>query len=165
MLQLHSSKTKIDTLFLVSLFVLFAFTSSILVLLGAKQYHSTADSMNENYEVRTACSYFSEKIRQNDHASINQMEFDGLPALVLTETTEAGTYRTYIYVYNHNLCELFVESQADARPSMGQSIVPMNALDMELSDRGLLTLTFTDTRKISHTRYLYVHTASQKEVS
>lgn len=165
MLRLHSSKTKIDTLFLVSLFVLFAFTSCILVLLGAKQYHTTADSMNQNYEVRTAFSYFSEKVRQNDHASINLTNFDGIPALVITETTEAAAYQTYIYVYDHNLCELFVESQTDIHPSMGQPIVSMNALDMELSDRGLLTLTFTDTQNISHTRYLYVHTASQKEVS
>ena len=165
MLRLHSSKTKIDTLFLVSLFVLFAFTSSILVLLGAKQYHTTADTMNQNYEVRTAFSYFSEKIHQNDHAAIALTDFDGTQALVFTEETDGIAYRTYVYVYDDMLCELLVGSGTDATPSMGQSIVPMRALSMELSDEGLLTMNFTDTKDISHTRYLYVHTASQKEVS
>lgn len=165
MLRLHSSETKIDTLFLVSLFVLFAFTSSILVLTGARQYHTTTDVMAQNYEVRTAFSYFSEKIRQNDHSTLTLTDLDGTPALMLGEQTNGQTYHTYIYVYKDALRELFVDAQTSTDPSMGQSIIPMHALNMDLSDEGLLTLTFTDTKNTSHTTYLYLHTASKKEVS
>ena len=43
------------------LFGMFAVTAFILVLIGIKQYKVTADSMNYNYEVRTASSYLREK--------------------------------------------------------------------------------------------------------
>lgn len=39
----------------------FALTAFILVLIGVKQYKSTANAMNYNYEVRTVTSYLREK--------------------------------------------------------------------------------------------------------
>lgn len=61
MLQLKNSSKKIDTVFIVSLFVLFAITAILLILIGARQYRFTADSMNRNYEIRTTSSYLTEK--------------------------------------------------------------------------------------------------------
>ena len=40
MLQLKNSSKKIDTVFIVSLFVLFAITAILLILIGARQYLS-----------------------------------------------------------------------------------------------------------------------------
>ena len=54
--QLKHSSKKIDTVFIVSLFVLFAITAILLILIGARQYRFTADSMNRNYEIRTTSS-------------------------------------------------------------------------------------------------------------
>ncbi len=49
------------TVFVMLLFFLFALTAFILVLIGVKQYKSTANAMNYNYEVRTVTSYLREK--------------------------------------------------------------------------------------------------------
>lgn len=88
MLKLHSSHTKLDTLFLVSLFVLFAFTAGILVLLGAGQYRDTVRTMDHNYEVRTTTSYLFEKLHQHDSSSVNVTEFCDIPALAFPETVD-----------------------------------------------------------------------------
>ena len=57
---------KIDTVFVLALITLFAATSFVLVLIGAKQYRYVTNTMNENFEDRTVSSYLTEKIRQYD---------------------------------------------------------------------------------------------------
>lgn len=165
MLKLHSSNKKIDTLFLVSLFVLFAITAGILVLLGATQYRATADAMNRNYEVRTTTSYLSEKIRQHDRNTVSVTDLGGCRALTLTQTIDGDAYSTYIYLYDGSLCELFAGAQTDCTPSMGQPIVSLLAFDPEVSDDGLITVKFTDSYGTTHTQYLYFHTDTAKEAS
>ena len=56
----------IDRVFLLALLALFAATAFLVVSIGAKQYHSIADSMTANYETRTVSSYLEEKMNQND---------------------------------------------------------------------------------------------------
>ena len=67
MFKLSSKTRKIVSFFVMILFLLFAITAAVLVLIGVRQYQVTADSMNYNYEVRTATSYLREKIRQHDN--------------------------------------------------------------------------------------------------
>ena len=52
----------IDRVFLLALLALFAATAFLVVSIGAKQYHSIADSMTANYETRTVSSYLEEKM-------------------------------------------------------------------------------------------------------
>lgn len=165
MLKLHSSHTKLDTLFLVSLFVLFAFTAGILVLLGAGQYRDTVRTMDHNYEVRTTTSYLSEKLHQHDSSSVNVAEFCGIPALAFPETVDNSSYVTYIYYYDHSLRELFVQTDASCTPSMGQEIVPLKSFRPEIADNGLIIIQFTDSDGEKHTQHLYSHLADAKEES
>ena len=52
MFKLKSRSHQADSFFVMLLFFLFALTAFILVLIGVKQYKSTANAMNYNYEVR-----------------------------------------------------------------------------------------------------------------
>jgi len=62
MLRLDNRRsTKIDSVFVVALFTMFAVTAFLLILIGAKQYQHTADTMDANYESRTISSYLTEK--------------------------------------------------------------------------------------------------------
>ena len=54
----------IDRVFLLALLALFAATAFLVVSIGAKQYHSIADSMTANYETRTVSSYLEEKMNK-----------------------------------------------------------------------------------------------------
>ena len=93
MLQLKNSSKKIDTVFIVSLFVLFAITAILLILIGARQYRFTADSMNRNYEIRTTSSYLTEKVRQSDTITgVSVVDFSIGPALALTSKQNNQAY-------------------------------------------------------------------------
>lgn len=158
MLRLHTQTRKIDTVFIVCLFMLFAMTSCILILIGAKQYHTTADAMNHNYEVRTVSSYLTEKVHQYDTSTgIAITDFAGGHALALSDTAEEQTYITYIYYYDGALRELFVGEEAVFTPESGQSIIPLDSFDVEPVHAGLIRATYTDTEGFSHTLYLGTH--------
>ena len=127
MLQLENSSRKIDTVFIVSLFVMFAITAILLILIGARQYRFTADSMNRNYEIRTASSYLTEKVHQSDTITgVSVVDFSVGSALALTDRQNNQTYITYIYYYDGVLKELFVKEDAAFTPSAGQTIVQLH---------------------------------------
>lgn len=161
MLRLYSSTRKIDTVFIVCLFVLFVITSCILLLIGAGQYRATTDTMNHNYEVRTTTSYLTEKIHQNDtSAGTDVVDFANGHALALKNMVDESTYTTYIYFYDGALRELFVGEGSVYTPDSGQIIVTLESFDVEFVRTGLIRAVFTDTDGISHTLYLDVHSTA-----
>ncbi len=155
MLRLYSSSRKFDTVFIVLLFVLFALTAGMLVLIGASQYRITTDSINRNYEIRTASSYLTEKMHQYDTSSgVSVTEH----ALVFSETIEDNQYLTYIYYYDGALYELFTAADTDFVPGAGAEIMPLNGFNAEKLENGLIRICFTDTEGSMHQEYLHSHT-------
>ena len=165
MLQLENSSRKIDTVFIVSLFVMFAITAILLILIGARQYRFTADSMNRNYEIRTASSYLTEKVHQSDTITgVSVVDFSVGSALALTDRQNNQTYITYIYYYDGVLKELFVKEDAAFTPSAGQTIVQLHGFIPEVVHTGLIRIAFTDTQNKEHSIYLDINAASGKEM-
>lgn len=161
MLTLHSSARKIDTAFVSCLFLLFAVTSCILILIGAEQYRATTDAMKQNYEVRTTVSYLKEKLHQNDTCAETETAYlAGGYALVLTNSIDGNTYSTYIYYYDGALRELSAAETSAFTPDSGQVIVTLESFDAEIVRPGLVRAVFKDTYGISHTLYLNVHSAT-----
>lgn len=159
MLRLHTASHKIDTVFVAALFTMFAATAFLLVLIGARQYQNTADSMDYNYELRTASSYITEKIRQNDCAScITVSELDDIPALSLATENGGVIYTTYIYCYDGALRELFVSEQSVYTPSAGQEIIPLADFTPEMIQSNLFQFTVTGTDGTVVPLYLSLHT-------
>lgn len=145
MLRIRSSTHKLDTLFVVSLFTLFGITALVLVLIGVKQYKSTASSMNHNYETRTAASYLIEKIRQSDKdASVSVTDFYDTKALTIASRSNDSTYYTYIYFYDGYLRELFTTEHAVYTPEAGQEIVSVSNLSLDVLSGNLIKATITD---------------------
>lgn len=165
MLHLENSSRKIDTVFIVSLFVMFAITAILLILIGARQYRFTADSMNRNYEIRTASSYLTEKVHQSDTITgVSVVDFSIGPALALADRQNNQTYITYIYYYDGSLKELFIKEDAAFTPSAGQTIVQLHGFVPEVVHSGLIRITFTDTQNKEHSIYLDINAASGKEM-
>lgn len=163
MLKLHTTSHKIDTVFVTALFTVFAATAFLVVLIGAKQYQNTADSMDYNYEIRTASSYLVEKVRQNDSAShIAVSELDGIPALSLTSEENGAHYTTYIYCYDGALRELFVSEHSVYAPNAGQQIVPLQDFAPEALYSGLIRITVTGTDGTPVPLYISVHADSEE---
>lgn len=157
---------RIDTVFVLALITLFAATSFLLVLIGAKQYRFVTDSMNKNYEKRTVSSYLTEKIRQNDSTdAISVVTLDGTTALSLKAMENDVSYITYIYYYEGALCELVVTEHSVFTLSGGQKILPLQSFSPDFAEDRLLHISITDSLGEAYDMYLTIHCAVGKEAS
>lgn len=104
----------VDVLFVLALFVVFTLSALVLVILGASVYKQTVRYMDENYTARTAYSYLTEKVRQNDlYDSIYLGQLEDTDALVLTREINGTSYATYLYLHDGSLRELFMRQESD----------------------------------------------------
>lgn len=137
----------VDVLFVLALFGVFTLSALVLVILGANIYKQTVSHMTENYDSRMACSYFAEKIRQNDLASSVELgELYDTEALVFSQEIQGETYATYLYYHDGYLKELFMKKGSnigDNPLTAGSSIMKLDSLDMELISDNLLKIYFT----------------------
>lgn len=164
MIKLHSFAHKIDMIFVIALFTVFAATAFLVVLIGAKQYQTTADNMNYNYEVRTAASYITEKIRQNDTScEIAIRTVDNVDVLAISSVENDTSYITYLYYYDGWLRELFVSDSSVFTLGAGQKIVEISDFSAEKINPQLLKVYFTGSDGITYPIYLSIHTADGKE--
>lgn len=128
----------VDVLFVLALFVVFTLSALVLVILGANVYRQTVNYMDDNYTARTAYSYLTEKVRQNDfHGSVSIGELEGCTALVLTREIGGADYATYLYLHDGSLRELFMRQGSDIGSdplSAGREIMPLQ--DWELQNAG-----------------------------
>ena len=142
----RNNRSAIDTAFILALLALFAITSFFVIIIGARQYHSIADRMTQNYEIRTTSSYLFEKFNQSDIAgSVSITEIDGIPAIALTQSVNERKYTTYIYAYDGYLRETTVSEETVITPSYGQKIIEAASLDIAACSKNLYCFTITDT--------------------
>lgn len=167
MLRLDNRRsTKIDGVFVIALFTMFAVTAFLLILIGAKQYQNTANTMDANYETRTISSYLTEKLRQNDTSgTITITEIDGTPALALKTIENDISYVTYIYYYENALREIVVNESSVFSLETGQEIIQIGGFEADLISDNLLKITITTNEDQKHMLYLTLHSNVGKEQS
>lgn len=155
MVRLKSNVTKVDTAFVMLLFVLFAITTFILVLVGVKQYQVTANNMSQNYQIRTATSYLTEKVRQNDNTNgISLVDLDGTQAIALTSNIDETEYYTYIYFYQGQLRELFVSKDSVFTLETGQAIIELTDFSIEEASNKMIKVTLKGDDNTTRSLYL-----------
>lgn len=134
----------VDILFVLALFAVFAASALMLVIIGANVYQRTVTNMDTHYEERAACSYLTEKLRQNDRAdAVSVGALEDVPALVMTEEINGEFFCTYLYLYDGYLKELFVRRDSFAGSSLlaaGQNILPLEDFQIEETAAGLIRL-------------------------
>lgn len=167
----NNSSGKIDTVFVLGLFTMFAATAFLLVLLGIKQYNHTREVSAENYEMRTLCSYLQEKIRQNDSANsiditiLQDSDGEEHAALTFFTTENDITFITYIYYYDGILRELVVTDNSVYSLSSGQSIMDISDFTPEFISNDLLYVTITGSDGRESELYFTINASDGKEVS
>lgn len=141
----YENKHMVDILFVLALFVVFAISALMLVILGADVYKKTVTSMDKNFEDRTATSYIVEKIRQADQAdSIRVTDLgDGEDALCIVRRVGENEYHTLLYVYDHSLCELSTRGDATPVPEYGTKLFSLDNLTITKESEHLFTVTVT----------------------
>ena len=128
----------IDILFPISLYFVFTVSALTVLLLATNVYRTTTENSALNFNANTSLSYITEKIHQND--------------------TEGAV--SYIYVSEGNLMELYTKSSADVDVGSGKVILPLQSLDMEMSQSDLLHLTCTDAQGHTVASYISIHSES-----
>ena len=141
----QNSRHTLDSAFILALLAVFSITSFFVIIIGARQYHSIADRMTENYETRTAASYLVEKFHQYDVAeAVTITELDGIPAISFSQVINERSYQTLIYAYGGYLREITVSTDSLIHPESGQKIIEAAQLTITECTGNLYCLTLTD---------------------
>ncbi len=135
----------VDTLFVLTLFAVFAICSMLLIAFGANIYQKTINNYEEHFNISTSVAYINEKIRQNDDSgAIELSSFGSSDAFRLTSYYNDVKYYTYIYMDDGYLKELYAKSESKLSPKAGKKLLPINSFDISVIDNGLFTYTITD---------------------
>ena len=135
----------IDILFPISLYFVFTVSALTVLLLATNVYRTTTENSALNFNANTSLSYITEKIHQNDtEGAVSIGSFDGHQALILKQHYNDTEYVTYIYV----------------DVGSGKVILPLQSLDMEMSQSDLLHLTCIDAQGHTVASYISIHSES-----
>ena len=119
----------IDTIFVLIVFSIFAFSVLMVLMLGASVYKNVNDISRQGHFEHTTMSYIWTKVKNFDDAgSIHVGSFNGKSALFIDEKLGDTDFRTVIYSYDGWLYELFSETVLDFRSGDGVRIIEINDL-------------------------------------
>ena len=157
----------VDILFVLALFGVFAVSALTLVTIGADVYQHTVTDMSVNYESRTAVSYITEKVRQNDTAdNVFLTTLEDVPALCMVSQIEEDTYCTYLYLYDGHLKELFMRQDSSLGGQVlpaGTDIFKLDSLSMDYAADDLIRIMLTTPSGESHTFFIRLHCTAATE--
>lgn len=155
----QKSRNAVDLIYGLALFCVFAACALMVVMLGANVYKNVNEEAEANFDTRTGLSYIATKLEQNDTADcIGLAQLAGEDALVLDLHLEDGSsYRTWLYCCDGSLQEQLLPADLEPDPAVGQVIMPLQQLELELED-GLLKATATHTDGRSETLYYALRT-------
>ncbi|MCR4842705.1 MAG: DUF4860 domain-containing protein [Eubacterium sp.] len=122
---------KVDMLFALTLFFLFALSMGALVALSASAYRSSVETSTNNFNDRTLCLYITEKVREYDSTgAFSIRDFGSGQALVMSETVGDEEYSTYIYLWQGAVRELTIKSSDELSPRAGQEILKASSFEV-----------------------------------
>lgn len=131
----------LDILFVLALFALFAISSLLLVLFGARVYKQISGDMSDNNALATSISYVVNKVRASDTAGMVSVgEFDGCPAVLLEQDIEGTIYQTAIYYYDGSLRELFARKELEFKAKDGAEVVKVADFSIKDTGNGVIQL-------------------------
>ena len=134
-----TGKNKIDTVFVLMIFSIFALSVLLVLMLGARIYKNMTDMTREGQDERTLLSYIWTKVKNSDKAgSIYVGEFCGLSALCIDEEYDGTPYRTVVYQYDGWVYELFSETGIAFLPEDGVRVTKIGDLQFEEFEYGLI---------------------------
>ena len=155
-----SKRHTIDVLFVITLFAVFAMSIMVLTGIGASVYEKIQASMSENYDSRTAFSYISNKIHQNDtNGNISLGTYGGTDAVIISEEIDNVTYCTYLYCCDGYLKELFTRAGQEFGLEYGTNILELDSFSASYETATLIR--FELKPKYADKETVFVHISSQ----
>jgi len=129
----------IDTIFVLIVFSIFAFSVLMVLMLGASIYRNIHDISRTGEDERTVLSYVRTKTRVSDsYGSISVGEFGDGSALFIYEMIGERQFRTVIFNRDGWLLELFADASLDLPPVGGMRVTPIDYIRFEEAPHGLI---------------------------
>ena len=137
-----TSSHSISGVFVFLLLGIFAVFSTVMVLLGAKAYKSTADRADQHNANRIAGAYMRSMVRSDDAENALMVEdLGGICAVTMKNEYDDEDYLTRLYVYDGMLREWFSYAGAYFIPENGEAVCEVDEMEAELTSH-LLTVRF-----------------------
>ena len=142
-----TSGRRVDTVFVLIIFSVFALSVLMVLMLGASIYRNMTDIADENKDESTIISYVWTKVKSSDRTgSIYIKEHFGQNALCIDNVYDDSRYTTIIYIYEGWLYELFSEreliDETDPElafmPADGVRVMEIGELNFEAQSHGLI---------------------------
>ena len=132
MMKSSRGNSRIDTIFVLVIFCVFAISVLLVLMLSADMYRKMTDISREGYDNRTGLSYVWTKVKTNDNVGqIHIGDFNGIPAICFDEVFSDVTYTTRVYFYDGWVRELFSEVGIDFLPEDGAQLIQIDDLVFE----------------------------------
>ena len=133
---------KIDTVFVLFIFSIFAVSILIVLMLGASIYQNIAEISEEGADDRLALSYIWTKTKKANNAGVVYVEdFYGSNALIIDEIIGDRHFQTIIFHEDGWLLELFSEKDFGLGRSDGSRVLRVDDLGFEAVEYGLIKAT------------------------
>ncbi|MDD6328023.1 MAG: DUF4860 domain-containing protein [Lachnospiraceae bacterium] len=151
----RKKSSTVDTLFLLALLCVFLISALFVVLFGAHIYKQTIRDTSDNFTVRTASAYITEKLRRFDSADNITITTQSSGSVVaLRQTTEGHTYVTYLYFDESALKELTILDGSEFLRSAGTPILELHGFNAEEISPAFYAFHITDTNDNTTTFYV-----------
>ena len=150
-----NKKSKLDTVFVMMVFMLFICCLLLVTLAFAKVYKNSSERINNRFENGTANSFVLKNLQAFDKEnSVSVRQIEDRSVLCLYETIDSIEYVTYIYHNNGMLCELFADVKFPFIPDNGEVLLPCEGFDVSITD-GMVSFTLSSGGKTTSQRYFF----------
>ena len=112
---------------------IFALLSTVMVMMGAKIYRGTVDSLSAHNNARVAPAYVRSMVRaQDERGTVSTEEVGGIPAITMTAEYDGDRYTTRIYAYDGQLREWFSDAEMEFLPEDGEAVCDCDEMTCEI---------------------------------
>lgn len=130
----------VETLFVMALLAIFGAGTYALVAVGGDTYERVVSNRDVDSSLRTASSFISMRVRQNDEYGSVSVEKDAElgDMLIFTQDVEGTVSKNYIYMYENRLFEASIAEGTEFTPEAGFEICSISGLAIGFIDDGRL---------------------------
>ncbi len=144
------NKSRLDTIFVLTLFVLFAASLLTVTVYFAKVYRDTGERITERFDGSTAMTVLTQKIRAYDcSGGIEIIPREQGNILRLNEEIDGEEYSTYIYCHDGSLRELFNSAQTEFDENSGMPIIQADSFDIKQEGGSYMMTLTTDGKTLT----------------
>jgi len=134
----------------------------MLSVLGASSYSRNVEVLQEGFNERSGILYIAQKVQQYDVGGGVRVDgYQENDALVLIEQASGQGFETWIFIQDDYLCEQQIASGGAVIPQMVQRIMPMKALELDLSSQNLLRVSVTTETDTTNVMNLALRSTSE----